>query len=458
MQALYPLRVEPFETFAASWDSLRQVDEAALAAVVSSAQPPAYFVEMERARIQAVWAHGHLAYPVLNWRDGEARSIAPTPALDAAEAAVRLGDARRLVLPEFHAAARALVHEKARAMLQTDSAYQAGDNRWLRAKYDWIVANAEAPAVRDALLAQTVLTHLDQNGSENVEPLLARLAADVADPVLLRDVVRAYAEERRYWAGDRAETYKEVEGTTLEAHIERPAGADPDDRLPVFVWLHGGSFDTGAWYHCPFVCSAAREEGMAVVRLEQRSSDRFATTPADQFADVRDALAWVRQHADRLRLDPDRVVLGGFFSGATLAVMAATFVGDAVAPEAVPDAAVAIAACVAPLEGDGWFRASIAQAGDDPARFSPVHRVRGGAAPLLLVHGTDDEYCEYEPLGPYAKAMAAAGNDVAVETLGGQPHFFLFRSPQSRSQALDAIREFIRSRGLVSAGPSPAEG
>lgn len=447
MRALFPLRRAPVAAFAAAWDSLRQADERALDALLDSAAVPAPFEALERARIRSVWAHGHLAHGVLHWRDGDAPAIRPVPA--SVVAAVDLADARLLALPEFQDAARALVHERARALLRDSAAYQSGDNQWLRAKYDWTVATVTDPAVRDALLTDALATHLDQNGSEGVEPLLARFAADASDPERLREVVRAYAEERRYWAGDRAETYKAVEGTTLEAHLERPAGADPDARLPAFVWLHGGSFDTGAWYHCPFVCGAARDEGMAVVRLEQRSADRFQATPADQLADVRDALAWIRRNADRLRIDPDRVVLGGFSSGATLAVMASVLDEGDVPPEAAPDAAVAVAACVAPLDGDGWFGASIAQTGDDPARYSPADQVRPGAAPLLILHGTEDEYCEWAPVGPFRDAMAAAGNDVEVEALEGQPHFFLFRSPPSRTRALGAMRAFLRARGFA---------
>lgn len=403
---------------------------------------------MERARIRSVWAHGHLAYPVLHWRDGAAESIRTTPGTEAAIAVLPLDDPPLLELREFRDALLALVHEEARTILRRDSAYQTGDNRWARAKYDYAVEHLAEPTIRDFVLHSTLATHLDQNGSEGLEPLLARFASDVTDLTLLRGVTVAYADERRYWAGDWAETYKVVGGTSLEAHFERPPGADPDAHLPVFVWLHGGSFDTGAWYQCPFVCRTALGAGMAVVRLEQRSSDRFYTTAADQLGDVRDALTWLRRHADRLRLDPDRVVLGGFSSGATLSVMA-TVVDEsgAVPVEAIPDAAVGVAACVAPLDGDGWFRKSIAQTAD-PEQYSPIHQVKPGAPPLLLIHGTADEYCEYDPILPFTSEMAAAGNDVEVMTLDEQPHFFLFRSPSSRTRAMGAFTDFLAERGL----------
>jgi acetyl esterase/lipase len=441
--------LESYEAFAAAWDSLRSMDEAALESLLAAADINAPFPAMERARIHSVWAHGHLAYPVLHWRDGDAEAIRPTPGTRAAAEALPLNDAALLQLPEFRAAVLALVHEQARAMLREVATYQSGDNRWTRAEYDYAVEHIPDPSVRDFVLHATLATHLDQNGSEGLEPLLARFAEDVSNPALLRDLVVAYADERRYWSGDWAETYKTVEGTTLEAHLERPDDAAPDASLPVFVWLHGGSFDTGAWYQCPFVCGRALGEGMAVIRLEQRPSDRFQTTPADQLADVRDALTWIRRHAERLRLDPERVVLGGFSSGGTLSVMAAILnVSDGVTADAAPDAAVGIAACVAPLEGDGWFRKSIART-DDPERFSPIHQVRSGVPPLLLIHGTADEYCEYAPVPPFATDMAAEGNDVEVKTLKEQPHFFLFRSPSSRAQALEAFVNFLRERGLA---------
>ena len=44
--------------------------------------------------------------------------------------------------------------------------------------------------------------------------------------------------------------------------------------------------------------------------------------------------------------------------------------------------------------------------------------------------------------------MEAAGNDVSVAALSDQPHFFLFRSPESRAKALERFAEFFRDRGL----------
>lgn len=453
LAALLPLRTVAPKRFTAVWDSLRAVDLHALDHLLNEHAIAPPFEEMERARIASAWAHGRLAHPVLHWRDGDADSIRTGHALAAAEEAVDLQDQRLLRLPEFRTFALAYVHERARVMLQQDE-YQSGDNRWLRAKYDYVHSTVDSPEVRDFLLHSILSTHLDRNGSEHLGPLLGRFAEDVDDPALLRDLVADYGKERRRWIDDRVETYKVVEGTTLEAHIERPDETSPDDLLPAFVWLHGGSFDTGAWYHCAFVCSDALSQGMVVIRLEQRSADRFHTTPVDQLSDARDALAWLDANADRLRIDPNRIVLGGFSSGATLAVMAGLLEETPpIEPAERPDAVVSIGGCAAPLEGDGWFRKSVGRT-HDPLQFSPSHQVRPDAPPMLLIHGTRDEYCEYGALPPFVEAMEAAGNDVVLETLPEQAHFFLFRSPAARADALDALGAFLEARGLTS--PPPA--
>ena len=449
-RSLLPLVEAHHETFANTWDSLRGVDEAALDSVLASAEIADPFAAMERARIRSVWAHGQLAYPFLHWRDGDADSIRPTPGSRTAAEAVDLDDPALLALPEFREFARAFVHEGARSTLLENPAYRSGDNRWTRAQYDFVIERVSDPGVRDFLLHALLAAHLDRNGSEGLEPLLVQFAGDASDLDLHRQLAAAFEEERKYWEGDRAEPYKTIEGTTLEAHFRRPAATSENPPLPAFVWLHGGSFDTGAWYHCPYVCRAAGEAGMAVISLEQRTADRFVTTPADQLDDVRDALAWVRRNADRLAIDPARVVLGGFSSGGTLALMAAVVHERGTpAPERVPDAAVAIGGCVAPLEGDGWFRKSIAGGGLDPERYSPTHNVRPGAPPILLVHGTADEFCEYATVPSFRNAMERNGSEVHLPTLPGQSHFFLFRSAPARELAMESLVEFLDASGLA---------
>jgi dipeptidyl aminopeptidase/acylaminoacyl peptidase len=95
------------------------------------------------------------------------------------------------------------------------------------------------------------------------------------------------------------------------------------------------------------------------------------------------------------------------------------------------DAMVRIAACIAPHE-NGRFRTSIAKT-DDPSRVSPVLQVRAGAPPVLLVHATGDEYCDYEPVPSFTQEMESADNEMDLLTRPAVSHFFLFRSPPGRA-------------------------
>lgn len=99
-------------------------------------------------------------------------------------------------------------------------------------------------------------------------------------------------------------------------------------RRPVLVWLHGGAFTSGAGSLPVFDgATLARRGGVVVVTVNYRLGalgflahpDRFANGEVaanfgllDQIA----ALAWVREHAERLGGDPGRVTVFGESAGA----------------------------------------------------------------------------------------------------------------------------------------------
>lgn len=107
----------------------------------------------------------------------------------------------------------------------------------------------------------------------------------------------------------------------LDLHL--PAAHPAGGPVPVIVFLHGGGWRTGsrarfgpafeAWQVSPFDRLAAA--GFAVASIDYRLSAE-AVFPA-QLQDGKAALRWVREHAEALELDAERVVLWGESVAAT---------------------------------------------------------------------------------------------------------------------------------------------
>lgn len=134
------------------------------------------------------------------------------------------------------------------------------------------------------------------------------------------------------------ERYDAGADTVLDLY--RPAGAS--DALPVCMWVHGGGWFGGtkednAGY---FKVIASAGYTVAVPRYSLAPAQRYPG-PARQ---IMRALAHLRTHADRLKIDMDRVVVGGDSAGGQIAAQIGGLVtvaryADAVgvAPTITPD-------------------------------------------------------------------------------------------------------------------------
>jgi len=96
---------------------------------------------------------------------------------------------------------------------------------------------------------------------------------------------------------------------------------DPEKTYPCIVWICGGawlSLDKSA--HLAYLSGLARE-GFAVASLEYRTSNE-AKYPA-QLQDVKAGIRYLRAHAKRYRIDPDKIGVMGESAGGHLTAMAA---------------------------------------------------------------------------------------------------------------------------------------
>src|SRR4051795_11319238 len=78
---------------------------------------------------------------------------------------------------------------------------------------------------------------------------------------------------------------------------------------PVVVWLHGGGWRKGDRSFAPDLDRYFARRGYAMANVEYRLSGQ-ALFPA-QLEDVRDAIRWLRENAERLGLDGSALALWG---------------------------------------------------------------------------------------------------------------------------------------------------
>ena len=252
----------------------------------------------------------------------------------------------------------------------------------------------------------------------------------------------------------------------LRLDVYRPSDAALDGRpRPAVVQVHGGGWIAGSRLEqgIPLLNHMAAN-GWIGFNIDYRLSPR-ATLP-DHVIDVKRAIAWVREHAEELGVDPGRICLTGGSAGGHLAALAALTAGDRSLQPGFEDADTSVAAAV-PFYGvydmldedavyyeglRSWLLEEIVikrRRVDDPDAFravSPTHRVHAGAPPFLVFHGERDTLVPVADARIFVERLKTTSDNEAlyVELPGAEHAFDLFPSLRT-ARVVEGIERFLRT-------------
>ena len=228
-------------------------------------------------------------------------------------------------------------------------------------------------------------------------------------------------------------TYKTVDGVELKAHVFAPATADAGPR-PAIVFFHGGGWNAGSpeWAYERARRYAAK--GLTAIAIQYRLSDFKTITPLDAMADTRDAIRWIRTHAQELRVDPRKVAVYGWSAGGHLGISAMLF-DDARTDgvSAAPDALVLLSPAVS-VSSSGYLRSLLLGRAEN-ATVSPADHVRAGMPPMIIFNGDQDVVTPNGAAGRFCAAVKGAGGRCELHVYPGVGHL-LTRKLDRESQEM----------------------
>lgn len=176
--------------------------------------------------------------------------------------------------------------------------------------------------------------------------------------------------------------YRHVDGRTLGAYVYSPGIGRLTAPPPAVLMFHGGGWVVGepAW-----VDDAARKFaalGLAAISIEYRLANGDAT-PADSLDDACASLVWIREQADALDIDAQRVAGYGVSAGAQLLTMASMRCKTG-APKALLLVSPALE-----ITGNGYF-AELLRGHGDAESYSPISHIDDDTPPTLIIQGDKD--------------------------------------------------------------------
>jgi acetyl esterase len=259
--------------------------------------------------------------------------------------------------------------------------------------------------------------------------------------------------------GATVETYKTIAGTELKLWIFSPPSAPK--AAPAMVFFFGGGWNSGTPQQFEAQCRHFASRGMVAIAADYRVKSRHDVKPVQCIADARSAVRWVRAHAARLSIDPQRIASAGGSAGGHLAAATAFIsdfdeTNDDKSVSAVPNALVLFnpGLVMAPLEGLNLagFGTGLTEEriGGKPEQISPAHHVGKNAPPTIIFHGRADTTIPYASVEAFTKVMTTAGARCELVGFDGQKHGFFNQEPH-KGQTLAAADAFLVSLGWLTA-------
>ena len=302
---------------------------------------------------------------------------------------------------------------------------------------------------------------------KKIIPIMAALLAPLA---LLAQEKKGPYESGFDLSGSRAEVYKTIGDVKLKIYIYEPKGHKAGAKRPAIVFFFGGGWRGGTprqfLEHCRYLAS----KGMVAMTADYRVSSRQGTKPVHCVRDGKSAVRWIRQNADRLGIDPDRVAAGGGSAGGHVAACTGTLPkndepGEDAKVSSVPNAMVLFNPVLITAEAEGLktfggdrLEKLKARLGvEDPKTMSPYHNIRKGLPPTLVLHGKGDTTVPYSTAEAYVKQATKTGLRAELNGYDDMPHGFFNLGRYDNKMFLATVtrmHEFLGSLGYVKGKPT----
>ncbi|HRX81276.1 MAG: alpha/beta hydrolase [Planctomycetaceae bacterium] len=245
--------------------------------------------------------------------------------------------------------------------------------------------------------------------------------------------------------------YKRIGERDLRLHVFEPAGHRLGDRRSAFVIFHGGGWTGGTPRRTYPFADYFRDLGMVAISVEYRLLRKDSrVTVFDCVKDGRSAIRYLRQHAEPLGIDPDKIVVAGCSAGGHVAAGTALFHevnedSDDVNVSSVPNSLV-LYYPVIDTSPHGYGQKKI---GDSWQQISPVHHVRADLPPTILFHGTTDTVTPYAGVVAFHAKMLEAGNQCELVSHSDGTHGYLIFELDLFNASMLHTQQFLRTNELL---------
>lgn len=245
-------------------------------------------------------------------------------------------------------------------------------------------------------------------------------------------------------------TYKSIGNRELKLKVYTPAGASAGDSRAAIVFFYGGGWVDGNIDQFKPQSEYLASKGMVAITADYRVLNRDQTTPIESVEDAKAAIAWIRNHAAELGIDPNRIAASGGSAGGHLAAATAIIPGFISVNEvenAKPDLLILFNP-VTDTTSTGYQNSASELINDRLEEISPTQHIQTGNPSTIIFHGTNDLVLPAEQSEIFCSMMTAAGNECNVILFQGGGHGF-FNTGIHYNQTLSMMEQFLQEKGFM---------
>ncbi len=330
--------------------------------------------------------------------------------------------------------------------------YKNSDNKRLDAYLNLIPTYFTNQACKEYWQYHYLYAHMDDWGTKNLDGIVSTFLSTCKSEAYRKTIDSMYSESANARKGHLIKTYKTVDGYNLDIHLFFPDSIDKGKRSPVMVYFSGGSWTKGNPEWAFYSCDSYAKKGWVGVSVEYRLADRHETTPFEAVKDARSAIRWLRMNADTYNIDTTRIVATGNSAGGHLVLTTALANewnedSDNLHYSAAPNLLLVNAGVYSMYSerSTDWITRDLSDK-SLVKKISPIHLLRKGLPPMLIIHGTNDQSVDYASAKAFAAEMEKLGNDFEFHTLEGAPHAIWY--DRRFSGKVNALRKaFLKKYG-----------
>ena len=258
--------------------------------------------------------------------------------------------------------------------------------------------------------------------------------------------------------------YKTRGLTRLKLYVYQPSRTGSDEKLPAIIFFHGGGLKERYTWEFQPEAKYLVEKGMVAV-LATYTVKRHGRTHFESIADAKSAIRWIREHADELGIDENRIAAGGGSAGGYLAACSALIKDfdekkENTGISSIPNALVMFnPRLILPVIGGPLLsRKDIRYLnGRAIEEISPFHNIYKGAPPTIIFQGTADKNVSIQEPQQFCEKMKNNGNTCEVVLYEGRDHgFFHFNLNEGHNpdfySSMEQTVKFLTALGYINGG------